>query len=183
MLSSLVCVTCALCILILEAWLNGLNHYISWIHISVKHARSNATVDRLLRRTIFHNFAVAAAAAARLLIILILTAGQDLPALRQEWRWGCGRGWTSMFASYSQQPRTYPHPPIPAARLFFVFQCLHDFLPPEEVLKSGAGITCLVPILQRMRTESPPKEESVGSNWIGFATRQVSKSIYGSRHG
>ena len=40
---------------------------------------------------------------------------------------------------------TYPHPPIPAARLFLVFLCCWCALSPGEILKSGVGMTCWVP--------------------------------------
>ena len=41
-----------------------------------------------------------------------------------------------------QQPKTYPHAPILAARPFFGFLCVFQcVLPPGEILQSGVGIT------------------------------------------
>ena len=44
-----------------------------------------------------------------------------------------------------QQTKTYPHPRIPAARLFFVILFFLCVLPPGEIQKSGVGITFWVP--------------------------------------
>ena len=46
----------------------------------------------------------------------------------------------------NQQPKTYPHPQVPAARLICVFPVFFGvLLSPGETLKSGVGITFWVP--------------------------------------
>ena len=48
--------------------------------------------------------------------------------------------------AHTRQPKTNPHPRIPAAWLFFfVLCCCRCFLPPGELLKSGVWITFRVP--------------------------------------
>ena len=57
-----------------------------------------------------------------------------------------------------QQPTTYPHPRIPAARLFFVFLC---FLLPRGIRKSGVGISCWVPKTNNTHTSKHSNSNSI----------------------
>ena len=55
----------------------------------------------------------------------------------------------------SRQPNTYPHPPIPAARLFFVFLCFFGvFFHLGKTWSRGWGWTCLVPVLDHQGREA-----------------------------